>query len=72
MSCHISYVSHLIIPFVSQGPKGQRGIKGAPGDRGQMGELVRGRQRGKGGEGRMCAIHHKPCHEVCVCMCVDL
>uniref|UniRef100_A0A671YIF8 Collagen type VI alpha 1 chain n=1 Tax=Sparus aurata TaxID=8175 RepID=A0A671YIF8_SPAAU len=36
--CHISYVSNLIIPFISQGPKGPRGIKGAPGDRGPMGE----------------------------------
>lgn len=39
-TCRMSCVSGLIIPFISQGPRGPRGIKGAPGDRGQIGERV--------------------------------
>lgn len=52
----MSHVSGLIVPFISQGPKGPRGIKGAPGDRGQMGERVRVGDRE--GERQMCPMPH--------------
>lgn len=68
-SCHISYVSNLVILFISQGPKGPRGIKGAPGDRGQMGERVSvGDKEGERGRDRC-----EPSImflEVCVHVCV--
>lgn len=65
-TCRVSYVSGLIINFISQGPKGPRGIKGAPGDRGQIG--------GRVSVGGTCgpSIIFSGSHEVSVYVCVYL
>lgn len=66
----MSHVSGLIVPFISQGPKGPRGIKGAPGDRGQMGERVSVGDRE--GERQMCPIHHILWLPWGFCMCLGV